>query len=86
MNLEQFTATRRESFDIGKDIGSPENFVDANGNEYVATGFIYDGDCYIESIANGAFYLVIHNQEWTADNIAELERELHQWCVDECLF
>jgi hypothetical protein len=82
--FEQFQATRTACDDLGAHPNlAPEWFLDAEGNERTAAGFVYDGDCYIERLDDGRFYLIIANMEWTDDDRAALERELYQWCVDE---
>jgi hypothetical protein len=86
MNLETFVATRTASDDLGKTLGFPEWYLDEEGNERAAKGFVYTGDCAIEQMDDGRFYLLIGNCEWIDTDISKLEAELWQWATDEQLF
>lgn len=85
MNFETFQATRQPCADLGAATSS-EYFLDADGNETTAEGFLYDGDCYIQRLDNGSYYLILHNRQWTDANLENLERQLWQWATDERLF
>ena len=85
MNFQDFQATRTACADLGA-ATSPEWFLDADGNEATATGFLYDGDCYIQQLANGSYYLILGNEETVSQSLDELELVLHTRAADEGLF
>ena len=86
--FEQFQASRVASDNLGQasDVIAPEWFLDENGNERAAAGFIYDGDCYIEQLPDGRYYLTIFNEETISETLEPLERALYEWVVSEGLF
>lgn len=45
--------------------------------------YVYGGDTYIHINDDGTYTLQLFRDEWTTDNLAELEARLYDWCVDE---
>ena len=87
MNLEQFRATRTECADLGAHPNFDADwFLDAEGKPAKVSGFVYADDCCIQRLDDGRFYLLIANTETVSSDLAELERTLWQWAVDEELF
>lgn len=84
MTFLQFQATRRVCDDLAAHPElDPSFFLDENGRQRVAPGFVYSGDCYIETAADGSFYLQIYRDEYASSDLQELERHLYAWCRDE---
>jgi hypothetical protein len=43
---------------------------------------IYHGDCYIECLADGSYYLQISNSDWQGYDLERLERILYEeWYI-----
>lgn len=38
---------------------------------------VYPGDCYIECLDSGDYYLIIGNREWQGYSLAVIEQELY---------
>jgi hypothetical protein len=81
LDFDQFTATRRKVEDISteQDGWDPEFYKGV-------PAFIYEGGCAIVCTSGmegmKAFYLLLETQEWTSDDLAELERVLYlEWAL-----
>jgi hypothetical protein len=78
--FEQFAATRRDVLDLSLVLGSDFGVTSTSG-------YVYDGNTYIERLPDGRLCLCIGNVESTAPDTDEsreaLERTLYAWCVDE---
>lgn len=80
--LSAFVATREDCADLGERLRA--DFYDEDGiDPCKRAGFIYEGDTYIERTKCGRFYLILHNQEWISENLAELESTLYSWWMTE---
>jgi len=75
--LAEFVASREECADLAERIG-PDFFDDS-----APSGFVYDGDCYIQRCDDESFYLLLHNCEYVSADLSELEAILYLWCVTE---
>jgi hypothetical protein len=87
VTLSDFRASREYCADIGERLGL--DF----GSETPRAGYIYDGDCYIETGADGSLYLLIGRADWKwtvgtgnmrGTALAHLEAILYCWAVGEC--
>jgi hypothetical protein len=74
MTFEEFQATGRDVADIGAEVDAP----DLAG----IPGRVYAGDLHIEVVASG-WRAVIGNREHRSADLAEVERALYQFAVDE---
>jgi len=87
MTFEQFQSTRKWSDDLAAAVQSApwEDDAIANGNLYL--------DClFIEAVqphwpeavrAQGAWHLLIGNEEWVSDDLSALEQRLYDWAMSE---
>lgn len=51
----------------------------------LSDGFVYDGDCVIGILSDGQYHLIIGCDEYTSDNLAELEEILFRdWYLRSC--
>ena len=46
--------------------------------------YVYGGDTYIHINGDGTYTLQLYREEWTTDNLTELEARLYVWCQTEC--
>ena len=75
LSLEQFSAARYFTTDIGTAIGVEEETNEA--------GYVYPGGCYINQI-DDEFLLVIGSASWMSSYLAELEQTLYNdWYLPE---
>jgi len=75
--LVDFIAAREACADLGARFGT-EYF-----DKSPRAGFVYAGDCYIESEDDGTFYLLLYREEYRAKTLAELEPILYAWAISE---
>ena len=85
-SFRAFQATREESDDLEKDLG-----YGAWGDQ-IGRGFIYLGALYIEKVGadwpekarqEGAYHLIIANQEWISNDLEALEKRLFEYALLE---
>lgn len=76
--LATFSAMRTFSADLGSTIGQPEYF------EGTQAGYTYGNTgLYIEQLPDGKYHLLIERDEWTSNNLQELEAILYAWALSE---
>lgn len=84
MNFQEFQESKRACDDLGAAMMAPESFVDSEGNEYKAAGFLYADDaCYIEQLKDGTFYMNLGNEEFSNADLEAIEKELYEWARGE---
>jgi hypothetical protein len=75
MTLEQFIATKRETDDVGKEIG--------DGTLDGIPGVVYDDAWYIERNTDGSgLYSLVLESSYFQGTLAECEPRLYQFVVD----
>jgi hypothetical protein len=87
MTFEQFQSTRTASDDLGSVLSDArwEGEPNAKGNVYLGALFIEAVQPHWPEAARkqGAWHLLIGNQEWISDDLPSLERELYDWAMAE---
>jgi hypothetical protein len=87
MTFEEFQATRRPSENLSKDLPGVYFYND----DPISAGFIYLNSLYIEDVhkfwpetakREGKYYLLLERSEWISNDLADLERKLYDFAID----
>jgi hypothetical protein len=91
VTFEQFQATRKECDDLTKVAAYGDLYGELEAGK-IPKGFTYFDSLCIEIVqpwwpdearARGKYYLILSNEEYISDDLAELERKLYEWAEHE---